>query len=486
MPPLKVCLVASEIVPFAKTGGLADVTAAIGRYLHGHGHDVRLLMPMYRGVREGGWAFEPVAAVQDVAVRFGERRFTFSISTAGLPESGAPVHFVRCPELYDRDGIYTSDADEHLRFAMLARACLLYCQWTQWAPDVIHCNDWHTGLLPFYLKHGYSWDRLFHGTRTVLTIHNIGYQGRFSAEVVPSLELSDHRHLLYQEDLERGELNFLKTGLLYADVLTTVSETYAREIQGEELGMGLHELLRRRSDHLVGIVNGVDYAAWDPERDRLLPHHYSARDLSGKRRVKQALLERLGLPLDAGVPVFGIVSRMTGQKGFELLPDILAVLLQAEDLRLVVLGSGEERYERYFDWLGRTFPTKCAFRNGYDEELAHWIEAGSDAFVMPSRYEPCGLNQMYSLRYGTVPIVRRTGGLADTVQDYDPASGRGTGFVFDAFTADALYHALRRCLETWRDRAAWERLMRSGMAQDFSWERQGRHYVALYERLKSG
>ena len=483
MEPLRICLVASEVVPFAKTGGLADVTAAIGRYLHAQGHDVRLVMPMYRRVREGGWALEPLPAVQDAAVEIGGRRLFVSVSTAQLPGSGARVHFVRCPELYDREGVYGEQADEALRFALLSRASLMLCQWTGWAPNVIHCNDWHTGLLPLYLRYGLSWDRLFRGTRTVLTIHNVGYQGRFSADQVHTLGLEGHRHLLHQERLGRGELNFLETGVLHADVLTAVSETYAREIQTEEHGHGLHELLRRRADHLFGIVNGVDYDEWNPATDPRLPFRYSARSLAGKQQVKRALLERMGLPFDPAVPVLGIVSRLTVQKGFELLPDVLGPLLSAVDVRLVVLGSGEARYEQYFDWLARSFPRRCAFRAGYDEDLAHWIEAGADAFLMPSLYEPCGLNQMYSLRYGTVPVVRRTGGLADTVEDFDPAAGTGTGFVFDEFRSEALRVALHRCLDAWRDRAAWKALMRRGMAQDFSWERQGAKYVALYRRL---
>jgi starch synthase len=479
--PLKICFVSAEFAPFAKTGGLADVSAALVRFLASQGHDVRAFMPMYASVRGAGWSFTPDASVQDVPLRFGGRRADFSLSTAPLPKSRALVRFVRCPELYDRPGIYTLDGDEHLRFALLARAALTSCQWMGWAPDVIHCNDWHTGLLPLYLRVGYGWDRLFDQTRTVLTIHNLGYQGAFSSDVIDELGLGDHRSLLYQEDLSANRINFLKTGLLYADKLTTVSQTYAREILSDEQGMGLADLLRRRADSLVGIVNGVDYDEWNPATDGHLPHRYGAGDLAGKARDRERLRERFGLEQDPGVPLVGVVSRLTAQKGFDLLPDVLPIFLQRNALQFVVLGSGEERYERYFEWLREAFPGKVGFQPGYDEGLAHWIEAGSDMFLMPSRYEPCGLNQMYSLRYGSVPIVRRTGGLADTVRDH--GAGDGTGFCFDEFSAGALQHALGRALTVWEDRDAWKRLVANGMRRDYSWERQGSHYLRLYEAL---
>jgi starch synthase len=482
MQPLRVCLLSSEVVPFAKTGGLADVAAALARRLHELEHDVRLVMPFYKRLR-GQADFRPVPELQDVPIRCGERTYWFSISTARLPKSTLKVWFVRCPELFDRDGIYTQDPDEPLRFSVLTRAALECCQWTKWSPDIVHANDWHTALAPLYLRTIYAWDKLFADTRTVLTIHNIGYQGVFGADALRDLALENERRFLYQEDLHEGRINFLKTGVLYANALTTVSRTYAREIQGDEQGMGLQHLLRQRAEWLFGIVNGVDYGEWSPKKDPLIPERYSARDLRGKEACKRALCDEHGLEHDASAPLIGVVSRLTAQKGFELLPDILPVLLHRENLRLVVLGSGEERYENYFRWLAGAFPGKVAFRAGFDNVLAHWIEAGSDMFLMPSRYEPCGLNQMYSLRYGTVPIVRRTGGLADTVEPWDPETGAGTGFLFDEFTPDALLVAIQRALSTWRDEASWQRLVQNGMARDFSWEHQADEYVALYRKL---
>jgi starch synthase len=292
--------------------------------------------------------------------------------------------------------------------------------------------------------------------------------------------------MLHQEDLAAGRINFLKTGIIYADVLTTVSRTYAREIQTPEHGFGLDALLRARADHLVGIVNGVDYGEWDPAADPHLPHHYSAADLAGKKAMKRALLERIGLAHAEEVPVVGVVSRLTAQKGFELFFDSLPEMLLQRDFRLVALGSGEARYESFLSWLAAHHPGKVWFYRGYNEALAHWIEAGADLFLMPSRYEPCGLNQMYSLRYGTPPVVRRTGGLADTVEPWNPATGEGTGFAFEHFTPEGLRWALALALDTWRSPDAWTRLVRNGMARDFSWSKQVAPYEQLYSRLVGG
>jgi starch synthase len=483
MQPLKICLLSAEVTPFAKTGGLADVAASLARHLARKKHDVRLVMPLYKRVREGGYALAPVAGLQDVPVRMGERTFYVSVSTAKLAKSPVRAMFVRCPELFERDGIYTEDRDEPVRFALLSQAALVIAQWTQWAPDVVHCNDWHTALVPLYLRTVFAWDRLFARTKTVLTIHNIGYQGVFSSEHVGALGLANETRFLYQEDLHEHRINFLKTGILYADAITTVSRTYAREIQETDLGLGLQGLLRRRHDAVLGIVNGVDAEEWNPRRDTRIPFRYSPSDLRGKERSKQAFHEKHGLDFEARAPLAGIVSRLTAQKGLELLPDILPVLLHREGLRLAVLGSGEDRYESYFAWLQGAFPRRVVYRSHFDDVLAHQIEAASDLFLMPSRYEPCGLNQMYSLRYGTVPVVRRTGGLADTVEPWDPATRTGTGFLFDDFSSDALYRAILDALATYRDESAWQQLMLNGMSKDFSWEHQIEEYVALYRRL---
>lgn len=487
---LRIALVSSEVTPFAKTGGLADVVAGLGRWLGSAGHEVRVFMPLYGQVSGGGFDLHEAREIGRLKIRFDGSEHEFGAMVGLLPQSKVPVYFVDCPTMFGRDHLYSSTyADEHIRFGLLCRAAIEFCQRLGFAPDVFHCNDWHTALTPLYLRTLYAWDGLFRKTRTLLTIHNLGYQGQFPASVVDDLGLGASRGLFHQDDLNnKGEVNFLKTGLLYADWLTTVSSTYAQEVQTTDGGRGLDDVLRARSDVLTGIVNGVDYGDWDPAHDRWLTSHFSAADLAGKAECKQKLLDRFNLdrgsPGDGADPlVFGIVSRLTSQKGFDLLPDVLPVVMRDPRVRLCVLGSGEQRYEDYFQWLRDQAPDRVGLYRGYNEELAHWIEAGSDAFLMPSSFEPCGLNQMYSLRYGTIPIVRRTGGLADTVQDWNPATGAGTGFVFDRFESHALLQQIRRALEVWSDRAAWRKLMLNGMAEDWSWARQGPRYVEIYEKL---
>ena len=486
MSKLRICLVASELTPFAKTGGLADVVAGLGRWLAADGHDARIVLPYYRSVRTGPHAADAKRIVESIEVKSPNGTSQrFSVLQATLPDSTVPVYLIDCPALFDRDGIYGSGGDEHVRFGLLARATLEICQRLGFQPDIVHCNDWHTALLPLYLRTLYAWDKLFATTKTLLTIHNIGYPGVFPPAVLDDLGLRNQQHFVHQDDLNAGRFSFLKTGVLHAHGINTVSRTYAQEILTPEFGSGLEEDLQRRRDSLTGIVNGVDYGDWNPATDPHIAANFTKDDLAGKAKCKAALMARHGLKPDALAPVLGVVSRLTWQKGFELLPDVLPVLLHDEDIRFVLLGSGEEKYEKYFQWLRDQFPTKVGFFRGFNDELAHQIEAGSDMFLMPSRYEPCGLNQMYSLRYGTVPIVRRTGGLADTVEQCDVGADTGTGFLFGAFTAEALLDTLRHTLAVWRDQAAWRRLMLRGMNRDFSWQRQGREYVALYKTLRA-
>ncbi len=482
--PQSICLLASEVTPFAKTGGLADVAGALTKHLHTAGHDVRLFMPLYAQVDRAAFGITPVAGMQDLPLEFGAHRLRYSLCSAPLPRSGAVVWFIDIPALFARHGLYTSDPDEHLRFIALTRAVLETCQRWGWAPQVLHCNDWHTAFAPLLLKTAYAWDRLFDATRTVLTIHNIGYQGVFGAAQVPDLGIGPEQVArLHQDDLRAGRVNALKHGILYADAITTVSPTYAQEIMTPQYGMGLEGVLLSRASQVWGILNGVDYDDWDPRHDRYLPRHFGPDSLHVKASLKRDLMSRLGLREQPGTALFGIVSRFTVQKGFDLLFDTLPALLAERDAALVALGNGEPRYESFFDDLQKRFPSQVAFHRGYSDELAHWIEAGSDLFLMPSLYEPCGLNQMYSLRYGTIPIVRRTGGLADSVQMFDAASGTGTGIVFEHFDSPAMAWALRTALELHAQPMHWTRLVQNAMAQDFSWDRQAREYEALYQRL---
>ncbi len=486
-PPLKLCVATAELTPLAKAGGLADVCSALAAFFDRHDHDIRLLMPLYGSVDIGEIEIEPVKSLQGLRARLGSREIVYSIATTRLPGRGVRIYLLRCPELYDRGRrIYTEDDDEHLRFVLLAQGAMTMCRRTAFAPDIFHCHDWHAALVPLYLKSVYAADPLFAHTRSVLTIHNLGYQGVFDARVLPDLGLQGAEHELDRQDLEAGHVNFLKTGILHADLLTTVSPTYAREIQEPEHGMGLHDLLRRRSASLVGILNGVDYGEWNPETDPLIPENYSQRNMAGKAACKRELLQETGLAAEPGRPLAGMIARLASQKGIDLIEQAVPELLERRPFSLVVLGSGDARYERFFEDLQRAFPGRVAFRSGYDNPLAHRIEAGSDLFLMPSQYEPCGLNQMYSLRYGTVPVVRLTGGLADSVQHYDAATGQGHGIVFRDYDANGLRWALETALDLYADKPAWQQIVQNGMRKNFSWDRQGEEYVSLFRRLLAG
>jgi starch synthase len=481
---MRVAFAAAEVAPYAKTGGLADVAGALPLELGRQGHDVRVFMPLHGRIDQGKYPSVPVDFLQGVWIALGPHAYAFSVRTAKMPDSDVDIYFIDCPPLFHRPGIYSGEWDEHLRFALFSRAVLECCQRMGWSPHVLHCNDWHTALLPIYLRTLYSWDRLFADTRTVLTIHNIAYQGVFPSDVVGNLGLAEYHWLLYQEDLERGRINFLRTGLLYANVVTAVSKTYAREIQTEAFGNGMERVLRARAESVIGIVNGVDYSVWDPASDPYLQHHYDVDTVAeGKRANRAQLLREVQLSDDPKVPLLAVVSRLTAQKGFDLVFEPLAEALRYLDVRVVVLGSGEPGLEMRFHDLQRAYPQKCFFYRGYHERLAHLIEAAADIFLMPSRFEPCGLNQMYSLRYGAVPIVRKTGGLADTVQLYDPATGQGTGIVFDHYDVTAFAWALKAALLLFKDKPAFARMRANGMAQDFSWQRQGAEYVKLYQAL---
>lgn len=480
--PLKICFVASEVAPLAKTGGLADVAGMLPRQLHSLGLDVRVFMPLYSSMGKSALQTVPLETARHVPLALGAHRYWYTLLESRLPNSAVPLYLVHCPEVYDRASIYTSGVDEHLRFLVLQRAALDGCQRMQFAPDVVHCNDWHTALMPMMLKSIYAWDSLFAATRSVLSIHNIGYQGIFNAGTMYDLG-GDVRSLLSWETLVGGGFNWLREGVRHAHRVTTVSPTYAKEICTPEGGHGLDGALRARADGVVGILNGVDYGEWNPATDRYLNHHYTPEDLSGKRATKRSLLDWLNLSVNDSAPMLGVVSRMTVQKGFDLLFDSLPHILATRDMSLVALGSGESHYEEFFGYLQRRFADRVVFHRGYDEELSHLIEAASDMFLMPSQYEPCGLNQMYSLKYGTPPIVRRTGGLADSVQRWDPSSRQGTGIVFNDFDVAAVQWAMHTALDCFKDQDGWTQLMRNGMAQDFSWDKQTAEYVRLYREV---
>lgn len=464
-------MITSEAAPFAKTGGLADVLGALPPALAKLGEEVAVVMPRYGSVRMDGST--RIADAMQISMGLD----AFNVAIDQVEREGVRYLFVDCPPLYARAGIYSEDGvayvDNHIRFALLNQAALEIGRGI-FRPDIFHAHDWPGGLLAPYLRENYASDPDFTGAKTVITIHNLGYQGNFPAPSLRELGLSPA--LFHPNGLEFwGEVSFLKAGIVWSDAITTVSPTYAREIQTPEFGAGLDGVLRDRAAKITGILNGVDYAEWSPEIDPFLKFPYSSHDLSGKRLAKRALLEEVGLPVDETRPLIGIVSRFAGQKGFDLLEEIVPELAEM-DLAMVVLGSGEAPIEEMFRTLAEEYPEKFAVQVGYDNGLAHRIEAGADMFLMPSRYEPCGLSQLYSLRYGTVPIVRATGGLEDTVDE-------STGFKFTEYTPEALLEAIRQALMAWSDRAGWLDRMRRGMAKDFSWHAAAVEYQALYRSL---
>jgi len=483
MSSLKLCVLSSEFLPYAKTGGLADVAGALVQNLRLLGHEVHGFMPLYSKVRNGHPELQPVLGAQQIPVALGDTEYRFSLQTASFPGTDVAMYFIDCPALYDRADFYTTDPDEHRRFLLFTRAVLESCRRLGFAPDIFHCNDWHTAFLPLYLKTLYAADAFFAGSRSVLTIHNIGYQGVMPRAAAADLSVAGVEAWLDADDLAAGVINPLKTGIKFADAVSTVSPTYAREICDGPLGMGMQATLRARTDSVVGILNGVDYRDWDPRRDPHLTAHFGPLDLGGKRANKDQLIAALHLDPAASRPLVAMVTRLAEQKGIDLLFDALPALLEQRDFGFLVLGSGDARYAAFFESLARRFPGRAAFRSGYDESLAHLIEAGSDIFLMPSRYEPCGLNQMYSLRYGTIPVVRNTGGLADSVRHFDPDSGDGTGCVFNDYDDPAVRWAMGTVLDWYASPKNWQQLMQNAMAQDFSWARQIAEYDALFRRL---
>lgn len=478
---MKILFAASEVFPFAKTGGLADVAASLPSALKALGHDVRVIMPRYRSVGRAGLPVEETG--KQVKARVGERVHTGSLALAELP-SGVPVYLVGYDPYFDREGLYGPGKgdypDNASRFIFFSRAILNAVGSLDFVPDILHLNDWQTALSALYLKNGRG-TAPYNGIASVFTIHNLGYQGLFRRNDLPLTGLG--WEIFTPRGVEfYGKINFLKAGLIAADRITTVSRRYAEEIQTPEYGYGLEGVLRERSRDLVGILNGVDYSRWDPKIDPLIPARYSPAEPAGKAVCKKALMKAFGLRGPETRPLIGCVSRLTDQKGFDLIVDS-ARELSAMDLSLVVLGDGEERYRRGLADLSDASPDRFGLYVGYDDALAHLIEAGSDFFLMPSRYEPCGLNQMYSLKYGTIPIVRATGGLADTISPFDAGKHSGNGFQFADYSPASLVQALQEGLSVYRDPSAWQSLMANAMACDFSWERSAREYETLYEGL---
>jgi len=489
---MRILFASSEVIPFSKTGGLADVAASLPKALAHAGHEVSVITPYYPQERprwSGNINLESTG--QTVEVWIADRRVTASILRTTLPGSAAVVYLLDQPAYYDRPGLYLERHDREYRdnaerFIFFSRAVIEAARLLNLQPDIIHANDWQTGLIPALVKAEASRLPEFSRTATVYTIHNLAFQGQFWHWDMLLTGL-DWQYFNWRQMEYFGQLNLMKTGIVFADIVTTVSPTYAREIQTPEFGCGLNGVLTSRRDDLVGILNGVDTEVWNPATDPLIAERYrSATAAQGKPVCKAFLQQRLGLPVRIDVPLFALISRLTPQKGLDLICDC-AEELAALDLHAVFLGTGEARFEQKLQSLAQRFPQKIAVTIGYDEPLSHQIEAGADVFLMPSQYEPCGLNQMYSLTYGTVPIVRSVGGLADSVVDTTETTltnGTANGFSFYVYHSEVLFRQICRAYGLFHDPRTWRQLMRTGMERDWSWGRSATEYLNVYQRAQ--
>ncbi len=489
---LKILFVTSEVVPFCKTGGLADVASALPQKLQELGHQVRIVVPKYGAIDERKFKIHEVVRLKDITTNVGEKEVTFSLRSSFLvgPKARVQIYFLDNEFYYGkRHSLYTEpltgeefeDNDE--RFILLAKSVFELIQKLGWIPDVIHCNDWQCGLVPLYLKELMKTDEKLKGIKTLYTVHNIAAQGKFPKEVFAKTGLPEG-YVSEEGVLFKGEMNFLKAGFTYADAINTVSETYAKEIcEDEGASYGLHEVMSKRKEDLYGIVNGIDPQIWNPEIDTKIEKKFSAKKLEDKKENKVALLEKFGFEVNLEVPLVGMISRITDVKGFDLVEKSFKELMGL-NMQLVLLGTGTKKYHRFFEDAMFDYRGKFSCYLGFDDELAHLIEAGSDIFLIPSRYEACGLNQMYSQMYGTVPVVRKTGGLADTVEPFDATTGEGTGFVFEDYSAESMIEALSRAINLFNeDKKAWSTIQKNGMRQNFTWLNSSKNYVDLYKKV---
>lgn len=472
---MRIVVISAEAVPYSKTGGLGDVAGALPKALRQIGHDAFLITPCYWQTKsEHLWR----TAIDYLPVNW--RGGTYSAKVFYSEANGSPTFLIDAPSYFHRDSIYGYQED-YERFAFFNHAALTLIRTFGAAPDIVHLNDWHTGFAAVEIAHLRYWENYWRNTRTVFSIHNLAYQGVFGAEELWKLGFSS--------DFERnafmsnGAASAMKAGLSTSDVLSTVSRTYGYEMQTAENGYGLDWLLRQRADKLFGIVNGVDFDVWNPQTDSELPYHFSKENLSGKLENKRALLDRFSLPIDLERPIFASVTRLTSQKGIELIQEVVWDIL-ATGAYFISLGSGDKSYENFFQRLRDTVPNQVGIYTGYNESLAHLIEAGADMFLMPSRFEPCGLNQMYSLRYGTIPIVRAVGGLEDTVQDFNVLDGSGNGFKFKEFRGDKFLEKIYEALFAYAEPETWRKLQLNGMSEDHSWENAARKYIQLYQMAR--
>jgi len=479
--PLKILIISPEVAPFAKTGGMADVTGALPKKLKKLGHDVRVFMPYYDVIQNSKIKTRNICS--NLEVNIADRVEKGSILETNI-DGDIPVYLLHKDRYYKRPHMYGTPEgdyeDNSERFIYFSRASLEALKAIDFCPDVIHCNDWQTGLVPLYLKSLYKDDPFFAKTVSIFSIHNLAYQGLFWHFDMPLTGLP--WSYFTSEGIEFfGKINLLKAGIMYADKVNTVSKGYAKEIKSTEYGCGLEGVLASRDKDFEGILNGVDYDIFNPETDKDIAAGYSAKNVRGKAECKKELQELCGLPIDPEIPVIGLISRLADQKGFDLIAEQIDEMMKLK-LQFVLLGTGDKVYHALFEKIAEQYPEKTGIFIKYDAKLAQKIYAGSDMFLMPSRYEPCGLGQLISLRYGTVPIVRKTGGLADTITAFSPKSGKGNGFSFNNYTSKNMLIAINKALNTYKDKAVWKKLVNKCMKEDFSWTKSAKEYVKLYKK----
>ncbi|HMN47762.1 MAG TPA: glycogen synthase GlgA [Ignavibacteriaceae bacterium] len=491
---LKVLFVSSEVFPFVKTGGLADVSSALPQMLSELGHEVRIVIPKYGAVDDRKFKIHEIVRLKDLTVKIGEKDVIFSLKSCFLPgpRVRVQIYFLDNQEYFgSRNGLYLDpktgkdypDNDE--RFILLNRAVMELIIKLGWIPDIIHLNDWQCGLVPAYLKTIYKDQEGFDQFKTLFTIHNIAYQGTFNQTTFSKTGLPKELESASKGILQDGKVNFLKSGLMFSDVINTVSKTYAEEITTKsEYSEGLKDVLSKRKGSVFGIVNGIDTKIWNPEKDKQIPVNYSVKNIEKKIENKKELSERFGFEFEENVPIIGLISRLYDSKGFDLIQDGFNELIKL-NCKIILLGTGDKKYHTFFEKMASKYPKKFACYLGFNDELAHLIEAGADIFLMPSKNEPCGLNQMYSLVYGTVPIVREIGGLADTVIKFNEKTEEGNGFVFKKYDVDEMIKEVKRAIKTFEDKKVWQKIMKAGMKCDFSWELSAKRYIELYKTILS-
>ncbi len=495
MPPaknLKILFVTSEVVPFVKTGGLADVSSALPQKLMELGHQVRLVVPKYGAIDERKYKIHEVVRLKDLTTEIGKKEVTYSLRSSFLigAKSRVQIYFLDNEDYFaNRHSLYSDplsgkdfpDNDE--RFILLAKSVFELIKKLGWIPDVIHCNDWQTALIPAYLKTVFKDDPTFAGIKTLFTIHNLAFQGIFPKKNFAKLglpeELNSEKGVIH-----KGKINFLKTGLIFADTISTVSPTYSKEIcKNDEFGLGVQKVLCKRKNDLFGIINGIDDKIWNPEKDKIIAKKYTVKNINDKKLNKIALSEKFGFQYEENVPIIGMISRLFDEKGFDLFKKSFAEFMKL-NIHFILLGTGDKKYQNFFENAQLKYSNKFSSYLGFDDRLAHLIEAGSDIYLMPSKFEPCGLNQMYSLVYGTVPIVRETGGLADTVIKYDAKTGKGNGFVFKKYDTAALIAEVKKAIKIYStDPKTWLKIQKNGMKMNFSWMSSAKNYVSLYKKV---